>query len=90
MKALAREGGDQVPGGWSPPSDRINGLIILTGDEDGGVSVECYHPSCEPYKHGSIAYYGGLSPINGMPNFSSGQVVEFFEFIRQHVAAHHG
>lgn len=62
--------------------------LRLSGDEDGGVSLDCYHSACDPYHHGSIAYYGGLSETHGMPNFAGDRLADFFDFIRQHARSH--
>jgi hypothetical protein len=61
--------------------------LRLCGDEDGGVSLDCYHSACDPYHHGSIAYYGG--PLDrSLPYFTSGHLADFFDFIREHARTH--
>ncbi len=62
--------------------------LRLSGDEDCGVSLDCYHSACDPFRHGSVAYYGGLSEMYGMPNFASDRLGDFFDFIRQHARSH--
>lgn len=61
--------------------------LRLSGDEDGGVSLDCYHSACDPYHHGSIAYYG-VSGIGSLPYFETSRLADFFDFIREHARSH--
>jgi len=58
----------------------------LSGDEDGGVAVECYHSDCDAYRHGAIAYYGGLNEMEDVPNFA--QLPDLIAFIQEHEKSH--
>lgn len=61
--------------------------LRLSGDEDCGVSLDCYHSACDPYHHGSVAYYGTY-PLNDRPFFETACLAAFIDFIRQHAASH--
>lgn len=60
----------------------------LIGDEDGDVWLDCHHSACDPYRHGSIAHYGGRIPKADMAQFDDSQLGDFFDFIRQHARSH--
>lgn len=62
--------------------------LRLAGDEDGDVSLDCYHAACDPFEHGSVAFYGAHVIRRDKPHFQSGQLAEFIDFIRQHAASH--
>jgi hypothetical protein len=58
----------------------------LSGDEDCGVSLLCYHSACDPYHHGEVAYYG--EPMVTKPSFKTDQLGAFLDFIVQHAQSH--
>ena len=60
----------------------------LSGDEDCDVSLDCYHSACDPYHHGSVAYYGANVIRRDKPYFELSQLSEFIDFIRQHARSH--
>lgn len=66
----------------------IPDFIRLSGDEDGGVSLICYHADCDPYHHGDVAYYGGSGRQTGKPYFASLATGGFLAFVRMHAEMH--
>lgn len=62
--------------------------LRLSGDEDCGVSLDCYHSACDHYRRGPIAYYKGLSEVPRVPNFEADQLAEFIDFIHEHARSH--
>lgn len=53
-----------------------------------GVSLTCYKDSCDPYHHGSVAYYSGSGALLGKPYFASLALGEFLAFVAEHAASH--
>lgn len=66
----------------------IPDFMRLSGDEDGGVSLTCYKDSCDPYYHGSVAYYSGSGALLGKPYFASLALGDFLAFVAEHAASH--
>lgn len=82
--AEMRENGWSVAEPGTQPG--IPDYIRLSGNEDCGVDLLCYQNSCDPYHHGSVAYYGGPTAVRA--SFSTKDVGGFLAFIQAHVAQH--
>lgn len=66
---------------------KIPDFMSLSGDEDGGVTLDCRHESHTDHPSGvPVAYYGWTSPSAALPRFTT--LTSFLDFIAQHADSH--